>query len=750
MITHLELRNRSIEGTTTGKEMGLSANSSAIVFQMFINNNYSNPIGSICREIASNCFDSHIEAKVNLPVLIKKTFDAETNQHFISFVDFGVGLSPERMDSIYGVLFESTKNDSNEQIGGFGIGSKSPMAYKRKTGIGSKEYDNSFYVTTVFEGTKYYYLVYEGDRCPIINPIFNEPCSDGNGTEVSIRVLPNDISKFENELFRQLYYFENIVFEGFEEYGKPTNKYQIVKAKNFIFRGTDYSSQIHVCLGKVAYPIDYTVVDVENSDYNYPIALKFEIGELNVTRSREQLDYSEETINAIKAKIVEAKAEMREILEKQLGDVRTLEDYIQEVKKPLVLKLNSTHSFALNKNIFKVVYPNFRYNHLNLPTDESLFDYFCTFSTLGKQYTQKERRYSASSSIKRKYEELIEKNNYYWSETELQKNVLLTKYLKEKHERYYVIHLQDKPLCNLEVMQTGFKDCVLTEDDAQELLEDYNEILKSKLRCYDEIEIPERFIEAKKAKERARCEKGSIIMNIICKGNKNRVRAKLSDLYKFNGTIYYGTKEEEYQLNRASVIFPKLFSIFTTGGYFENGSKSKFLIDDSEYRIGKKAKANIMFVFVANSHIKQFKFCKKALPISEFTNTMLSRKFDVIQKEWIMRKLYNRKQELNRLFLKPEFALLNSNLESSINFINSFKIELNSTINNDEYSIRSFYNVEPILSFQHKKFMLACDKIIKCGESYDPYLEFINVPSFYQDENVEYFWKLIDNIGKSL
>jgi uncharacterized phage-associated protein len=51
------------------EELRLADDSEAIIFQMFIKNIYSNPIGSIVREITSNCFDSHIEAWTYGPVV---------------------------------------------------------------------------------------------------------------------------------------------------------------------------------------------------------------------------------------------------------------------------------------------------------------------------------------------------------------------------------------------------------------------------------------------------------------------------------------------------------------------------------------------------------------------------------------------------------------------------------------------------------------------------------------------------------
>ena len=73
MIINLkELSDKSIESTVGSTKMRLSENASSMVFQLFTKNVYSNPIGTVVREITSNCFDSHVEAKVNAPIIIRK------------------------------------------------------------------------------------------------------------------------------------------------------------------------------------------------------------------------------------------------------------------------------------------------------------------------------------------------------------------------------------------------------------------------------------------------------------------------------------------------------------------------------------------------------------------------------------------------------------------------------------------------------------------------------------------------------
>jgi len=354
-----------VESTTTTKKMKLSNHASQMVFQMFTKNVYSNPIGTVVREITSNCFDSHVEAGVeNTPVLIKKTFDESTSTHYISFIDYGMGMSQDRVENVYGVYFESTKRETNDQIGGFGIGGKTPLAYKRSTGVGEGEYDNSFFVITNYNGTKFYYNIYEGTESPEFSLFHQEPTDEINGSEIRIPVLSKDVRQFEQEINKQLLYFEGIVFEGFSS--SVTNDYQIIEGRTFLHREDCFTDVMHVCVGKVYYPINYDLLGLNSYDFRLPVAIKVPIGKVNVTVSREQLDYSEGTIKYIKNAMDEVQEELKEMLTKQHENVVTLEDFLKYRKSFGRLNLTDNSSISLNNlvNHQNINLINFKYNHI--------------------------------------------------------------------------------------------------------------------------------------------------------------------------------------------------------------------------------------------------------------------------------------------------------------------------------------------------------------------------------------------------
>lgn len=278
-------------------QAGIDENSKAFLFEMMSKSLYSNPIGSIVREITSNCFDSHKEAGIEDAVVIKKGNDEEGD--FISFIDIGVGLSPDRIKNIYMKYFSSTKRDTNDQIGGFGLGSKTPLSYT-----------DSFYINTVFEKTKYMYVFSKGREFPTLSLLDASETTERNGTEIRIYIKNyNDEQKFKNELIKQLCYFDNVVFDS--RWGIQ-NDYKIYEGDTFKFKSVDqYESNLHIVLGKVAYPIDWESIEIE--PVNIACGIRFEIGELEVTPNREAIRYTDTSIPLIKEKIQKVIDELTEM-----------------------------------------------------------------------------------------------------------------------------------------------------------------------------------------------------------------------------------------------------------------------------------------------------------------------------------------------------------------------------------------------------------------------------------------------------
>lgn len=295
--------------------------SMALMFKSFTDSLYSNKIGSIVREITSNAIDANVLSNSEIPVKITIISNDPllNSKGKISFKDYGPGISPDLMKDTYSKYFASTKRNTNEQIGGWGIGAKTPLSYT-----------NNFLLFTNFNGIEYTYLISRGEVAPQIN-LINQIPSTNVGTEVVIEFIRDyDEAEFVKELTNQLKYFDNIDYENCQ----ISNNYKLYYYENFVIRRQDdlgyRENKLEISLGKVCYPIKMPSVDTvknylgkvnfdENSIYyqivtqgsyssnnnlqNFPAALKFEVGELDVTLSRESLEYTEKTQIAILNKL---------------------------------------------------------------------------------------------------------------------------------------------------------------------------------------------------------------------------------------------------------------------------------------------------------------------------------------------------------------------------------------------------------------------------------------------------------------
>lgn len=732
-----------VESTTTTTKMRLSSHASQMVFQMFTKNVYSNPIGTVVREITSNCFDSHVEAKkVNTPVLIKKTYDEATGTYYISFVDYGVGMSEDRVKNTYGVYFESTKRETNDQIGGFGIGGKTPLAYKRSTGVGEGEYDNSFFAITNYNGTKFYYNIYEGSESPEFSLFHQEETTEGNGTEIRIPILQKDITKFEQEIKKQLMYFEGIVFEGFSD--SISNDYQIIEGKTFLYREDCFTDKMHVCVGKVFYPIDYDLLGLSSYDYKIPVAIKVPIGAVNVTVSREQLDYSEGTIKYIKNSIDEVQAELKEMLVKQHQNVVTLEDFFIFRKSFGNLKLTKDSNIRLNDliNHNNIDLVNFKYRHIakHIPSSSDLILALFKISTYGKICKRKSYLGDGVPELNCSYEGIIEMSqksdcNVLYSDTVVYETPRIKQaFLKSEHTRFYTIAPRELvDVWELEKVISMFrleKDLTSildfknnnTYNDIVEMQTELFDIITDRFEDYNNVEIDEDF-KSTYGRRKLSNDILKITIPITFNGKSfSRDRVLIKELVEFKGKIFYSTIDDNSDVSDVFDIFSDLF-----GKGYEHVASSKYQL---------KEKTNtIMFITMSKSNIKYMKYCKNAQPISKFYNQMLYRKEDDIMKTLRCKDIVDNFEDINEFFknriVKGIYPDWSTKVDKVKKFINCIGIN-HKTIDRYRDLIQGYVkNIVGSCSKEETEIRKELDYLLEVNKKNEKVIQYLEIPDIY-------------------
>jgi hypothetical protein len=707
-------------GVEKSQEFGLAKHAQEMIFTMFTKNIYSNPIGSVVREITSNCFDSHTEAGIKDAVFVKLT--KENGDHYISFIDNGVGMSRERITKVYAQYFNSTKSNSNNQIGGFGIGGKTPLAYAE-----------SFFLITRYEGTKYTYSIRKGTKSPVLDLLTKESTDERNGTTVKIPVKSSDVQTFEREIVRQLYYFENVIFEGFS-YVK--NDYKIIEGKHFFYRGTDYNPYVHICLGRVAYPIDYQVFndgDLDMSEWNVPIAIKLDIGDINVTVSREAIDYTPETKKLIKKKMLLAKEEMIGMLQKQHEKINTLEEYyvVEDSYSNLIMPGGHTlnvHSFLRKGNLYSK--PIFKkLNELNIPSQSEIIHHFYDVSMFGKK-GKRDRTWD--KSVKTVGNEHV----YFLTDDEdmpRKKNA----YMKYMYKHFYGIRRAEFSISLVKALVAKLtpKNSVASSKvifaQFRELQKEVQALVEGKAKKYASITVPAGFTVTKTSNPNHE------MSMTKCGRYTYKEKYKLSDIEDSNVTFYYGSTEDEGELREMGHIYERLF----------NPKRTKKFAVGGEYE-GEP----LRFVMIAKSNLRYVTDVKNMKPFAE-AKKMFLRKRDKVMGMLEMRKFVARYNELNSLFLnKHIFASVDSEYAKVLVELNKIRV-MYDKMDRYEINIGDDSPVLKLLGIDAQKITFKGEKLIKIVEetsAKNGMLQYVRIDEDFDPRDNAYSKKEISDIMQLL
>lgn len=277
---------------------------------------YSNKHGSIIREYASNMWDSHIEAGHNKPIIINIDRDVENNGYFIEFTDEGVGISPERFETIFMRWFSSSKRNTNDQIGMFGLGSKSGFAYT-----------DILNITTTVDGITYKNILYKVNKKFKLDKLSEQYTGLPNGTTIRIDIANSeDKELFIKEARTQLCYFESVYIKNNTYTSYPVdNHYRIYEGNHFKFRSNTPFKYMHIVIGQCSYPIPNDALDI--SLIEIPVGLSFPIGVISVTPNREAIEVTDNTKQLILEKIELVKQELKEKFNTQNPSIEDLWEY---------------------------------------------------------------------------------------------------------------------------------------------------------------------------------------------------------------------------------------------------------------------------------------------------------------------------------------------------------------------------------------------------------------------------------------
>lgn len=292
-----------------GKVQVAKTAQTAEFFEILSSTLYSNKKLAVVREILCNANDANRDiGKAGTPVVVNINFREFTVK------DIGPGIPREKMRDIYLVYGESTKSHDGKQTGGFGLGSKAPYAYAK-----------NFAVTSEHKGLRTIYNLSRGTTesggIPDLREIVTVPC-ETSGLTVSIPLQdPKDEREF-HKLFKEVAFmggipitlngttYRGINYKRAEEDGLPFIITPQSLFPSYLSTNGGYGYKaIFVKYGAVVYPVSEEItkklfMGTEFADHvainSAHVIFLAPPHSISVVPSREQLGYTDKTINTIK------------------------------------------------------------------------------------------------------------------------------------------------------------------------------------------------------------------------------------------------------------------------------------------------------------------------------------------------------------------------------------------------------------------------------------------------------------------
>lgn len=248
---------------------------------------YSDKIGAVIREYSANAWDAHREAQLgHVPIRVR--LPTATNPIF-EVRDFGPGIPHDEMATRFCAFGASTKRQSNDAVGCFGIGCKSGWAYTQ-----------DFTVVSRCGGwCRTYVAALDAFGQGQLMMLREERCDPSNtGLTIQVVAKPGDIGRFA-EYARKFYSWFS---------PRPDIDVDLPQRDDIGPEGRVLPPGVDRCfvaiMGCVAYPVDITqLTGVHRLALKRGFELRFGVGELDVAASREALEYSSRTRKAIEDKL---------------------------------------------------------------------------------------------------------------------------------------------------------------------------------------------------------------------------------------------------------------------------------------------------------------------------------------------------------------------------------------------------------------------------------------------------------------
>ena len=314
-----------IEG---GVEFSFSKDAASKLYQMMSNYLYSDKEYAVISELSANAIDAHaLVGKKDTPIAVQ--LPTRLDSEFV-VRDAGPGLSEADVYRFLTSYGESSKGDSNEQIGFWGIGAKSPAAVS-----------DTWSVISHHDGRKTHYEVFITETgIPTLKKIFEGETTE-TGLEVRVPVPLNNHGQWRTAARRAFKHYEvkpaineELSYPEITVVNQGTGWRQNSKTNRggkLIITMREYQLDYIKVMGEVDITSHlrnlFSSADFANMDF------VFGVGEINLSISREQIQYDKKTMDSIKARLELAYKELKALVTNDLALATDSLDYRVRLNK---------------------------------------------------------------------------------------------------------------------------------------------------------------------------------------------------------------------------------------------------------------------------------------------------------------------------------------------------------------------------------------------------------------------------------
>jgi hypothetical protein len=293
-----EKRNATVAGMRAQREFTVKVGAHIM---SVLSGLYKNPVDAMVREYTTNMYDAWLALKRKNPNATYTPCELHLPtalSPFLVFKDYGVGMSFETVWEVYSQYGNSTKNDNNDEVGGFGLGSKTAFCYNN---------GQQWTIESRYNGELMTFMAFVGeDGIPNITHVTTVPTKESNGVTIRIPIRREHVQDVHTAARKYVPYFpmDITVINADKPITKPTyiisgNGYGIDASESHDWRRW---GRTRIIMGNVPYDVDVQQCDL--SGWNLlqnNVDLYVPIGTVDIVPSRDDLKYTDRTIAAVKA-----------------------------------------------------------------------------------------------------------------------------------------------------------------------------------------------------------------------------------------------------------------------------------------------------------------------------------------------------------------------------------------------------------------------------------------------------------------